>query len=265
MSAFQINEQTIQALTQIAVDAGDKILEIYAQDFTIYDKSDSSPLTEADLAAHHYIVGALKEISDLPILSEESTDISWDDRKSWTRYWLVDPLDGTKEFIKKNGEFTVNIALIEYGEPTFGVVHAPVLKKSYLGAKGKGAFIIEDGEKSAISAKPHETGEVWKVVGSRSHQSPEINKIMDALEGEKDLVAMGSSLKLCLVATGEAHLYPRVGLTSEWDTGAAHAVALAAGAKVTILDVENPFDADAHPLRYNQKESILNPFFMVSC
>jgi 3'(2'), 5'-bisphosphate nucleotidase len=265
VSNFQINEQTIQALTQIAVEAGNKILEIYAQDFTIYDKSDSSPLTEADLAAHHYIVAALEGISDLPILSEESSAISWDERKSWTRYWLVDPLDGTKEFIKKNGEFTVNIALIEFGEPTFGVVHAPVLEKTYVGAKNKGAFVIENGKKTTISAKQHKDGESWKVVGSRSHQNPDINKIMDALEGEKDLVAMGSSLKLCLVATGEAHLYPRVGLTSEWDTGAAHAVALAAGAKVTVLDVNKPFDADAHPLRYNQKESILNPFFMVSC
>ena len=265
MSNFEINDQTINALTQIAVDAGDKILEIYKQDFEIYDKSDSSPLTEADLAAHHHIVDALALISDLPVLSEESSDINWRERKTWTRYWLVDPLDGTKEFIKKNGEFTVNIALIEYGHPTFGVVHAPVLKKTYVGAKNLGAYVIENNQKTPIKARPHQTGEVWKVVGSRSHQSPEINKIMDGLEGEKELVAMGSSLKLCCVATGEAHLYPRVGLTSEWDTGAAHAVALAAGAKVTVLDVNNPFDADAHPLRYNQKESILNPFFMVSC
>jgi 3'(2'), 5'-bisphosphate nucleotidase len=265
VSTFNINEQSIQAITQIALEAGDKILEIYAQDFTIYDKSDSSPLTEADLAAHHYIVDALSAITDLPILSEESSEITWQERKTWTRYWLVDPLDGTKEFIKKNGEFTVNIALIEYGEPTFGVVHAPVLEKTYVGAKSVGAYVLENGKKTSIHASPHRAGETWKVVGSRSHQSPEINKIMDMLEGEKDLVAMGSSLKLCLVATGEAHLYPRVGLTSEWDTGAAHAVALAAGAKVTVLDPNNPFDADAHPLRYNQKESILNPFFMVTC
>jgi 3'(2'), 5'-bisphosphate nucleotidase len=265
VSVFQINEQSIQALVKIAVDAGDKILEIYAQDFTIYDKSDSSPLTEADLAAHHHIVDALAGISDLPVLSEESSEISWEERKSWTRYWLVDPLDGTKEFIKKNGEFTVNIALIEFGEPTFGVVHAPVLDRTYVGAKNQGAFIIDKGQKRPISAKPHSSGETWNVVGSRSHQNPDINKIMDVLEGDKELIAMGSSLKLCLVATGEAHLYPRVGLTSEWDTGAAHAVALAAGAKVTVLDVDKPLDADAHPLRYNQKESLLNPFFMVSC
>ncbi len=265
MSEFQLNQTSIDAVTQIAIGAGHKILDIYAQDFEIYDKSDSSPLTEADLAAHHHILNALSVMSDLPILSEESSDIDWNERKTWTRYWLVDPLDGTKEFIKKNGEFTVNIALIEYGQPTFGVVHAPVLKKTYVGAKKHGAFLIENDTKHAIKASPHKQGERWKVVGSRSHQSPDINKIMDTLEGEKDLVAMGSSLKLCLVASGEAHLYPRVGPTSEWDTGAAHAVALAAGAKVTVLDVNNPFDPDAHPLRYNQKESILNPYFMVSC
>ncbi|GAB55644.1 3'(2'), 5'-bisphosphate nucleotidase [Glaciecola punicea ACAM 611] len=265
MSKFQINEKSIQALTQIAQDAGDKILDIYSSDIAIYDKSDSSPLTEADLAAHHHIVDALGALADLPILSEESSEIPWQERKKWTRYWLVDPLDGTKEFIKKNGEFTVNIALIEYGEPTFGIVHAPVLKKTYVGAKKRGAYVLQEGQKIAIKARPHTQGQAWRVVGSRSHQSPEINKVMDALDGEKDLIAMGSSLKLCLVAAGEAHLYPRVGLTSEWDTAAAHAIALAAGAKVTVLDTNNPFDADAHPLRYNQKESVLNPFFMVSC
>lgn len=265
MSDFIINQDNIDAVSKIAVHAGDKILDIYGKDFAIYDKSDSSPLTEADLAAHNHIVDALSAAFDLPILSEESSDISWDERKSWSRYWLVDPLDGTKEFIKKNGEFTVNIALIEYGVPTFGVVHAPVLEKTYVGAKGVGAYVIDKGVKSPIKAAKHLAGETWRVVGSRSHASPDINKIMDALDGEKELVAMGSSLKLCLVATGEAHLYPRVGPTSEWDTGAAHAVALAAGAKVTILNADDPFDADASPLRYNQKESILNPYFMVSC
>lgn len=265
MSSFDLNPENIQKVTDIAVKAGEKIMEIYSQDFEIYDKSDSSPLTEADLAAHHSIIEGLKNISELPILSEESADISWHERKSWTRYWLVDPLDGTKEFIKKNGEFTVNIALIEFGEPTLGIVHAPVLEKTYVGAKGKGAYIEAQGTQTPIKAAKHQPGEAWKVVGSRSHQSPEINKIMDALDGEKELVAMGSSLKLCLVASGEAHLYPRVGPTSEWDTGAAHAVALAAGAKVTVLNADNPFDPDAHPLRYNQKESILNPYFMVSC
>lgn len=260
-----LNQSLMDSITNIAIQAGDKILEIYQQDFAVYDKSDSSPLTEADLAAHNLIVNEIQKISDLPILSEESSDISWEERKSWSKYWLVDPLDGTKEFIKKNGEFTVNIALIEFGEPTFGVVHAPVLEKTFVGAVNKEAYTLVGDQKLTVTAKPHQQGEAWKVVGSRSHQSPEIEKIMNALDGEKELVAMGSSLKLCCVATGEAHLYPRVGPTSEWDTGAAHAFALAAGAKVTILDPDQPFDPDAHPLRYNQKESVLNPYFMVSC
>jgi 3'(2'), 5'-bisphosphate nucleotidase len=265
MTSFELTPELAEQVKRVAVEAGEKIMEIYQQDFTIYDKSDSSPLTDADLAAHHHIVDALKALSPLPILSEESADIAWSERKTWVRYWLVDPLDGTKEFIKKNGEFTVNIALIEYGEPTFGVVHAPATNKTYVGQKDIGAYSEVDGIKTTIKAQPHVVGDTWKIVGSRSHQSPEINKILESLGGKSELVAMGSSLKLCLVANGEAHMYPRVGPTSEWDTGAAHAVAIAAGAKVTILDVENPLDADASPLRYNQKDSVLNPYFLVSC
>ncbi|MDT0629607.1 3'(2'),5'-bisphosphate nucleotidase CysQ [Alteromonas sp. W364] len=264
MSHIQMTPELIEKVKTIAVEAGEKIMQIYQQDFEIYDKSDSSPLTEADLAAHHHIVDGLQALAEIPILSEESANIPWDERKTWVRYWLVDPLDGTKEFIKKNGEFTVNIALIEYGEPTFGVVHAPAINKTYVGQVDSGAYCEENGAKNEIKAKAHQTGDTWKVVGSRSHQSPEINKILDGLDGETELVAMGSSLKLCLVASGEAHLYPRVGPTSEWDTGAAHAVALAAGAKVTVLDPDNPMDPDASPLRYNQKDSVLNPFFLVS-
>ncbi len=264
MSVFELSETNINAVTNIALDAGKKILEIYQQDFAVYDKSDSSPLTEADLAAHQLIVERLAKISDLPILSEESADIDWEERKSWTKYWLVDPLDGTKEFIKKNGEFTVNIALIEFGEPVFGVVHAPVLNTTYVGAKKLGAFKLEDGNKTEIKVKSPKAGDTWKVVGSRSHQSPEIHTILAKLDGDSELVAMGSSLKLCLVACGEAHLYPRVGPTSEWDTAAAHAVVKASGGKVSILDVNDPLSEDAHPLRYNQKESLLNPYFMVS-
>jgi len=265
MTAWNLSNELAKKVTRIAVEAGEKIMQIYEQDFKIYDKSDSSPLTEADLAAHHHIVDGLAAISDLPVLSEESASITWAERKKWTRYWLVDPLDGTKEFIKKNGEFTVNIALIEYGEPTFGVVHAPAINKTYVGKVDEFAYCEENGKRTDIKAAQHVAGDTWKVVGSRSHQSPEINKILDSLEGTTELVAMGSSLKLCLVASGEAHLYPRVGPTCEWDTGAAHAVALAAGAKVTVLNADNPFDADAHPLRYNQKDSLLNPYFLVSC
>ena len=253
-----------QTVLRIAKEAGDKIMAIYENDFAIYEKQDTSPLTEADLAAHNVIVDALTAESDLPILSEESADISWDERKQWRSYWLVDPLDGTKEFIKKNGEFTVNIALIENGKPTMGIVYAPALNKSYVGIVGEGAWTEINGEFAPISATKHSDNDVWKIVGSRSHQSPEIQNLLAQLDGETELVAMGSSLKLCLVAEGEAHLYPRLGPTSEWDTGAAHAVAIAAGAKVTVLDPANPLDSNAEDLTYNQKESVLNPFFLVS-
>lgn len=253
-----------QTVLRIAKEAGDKIMAIYENDFAIYEKQDTSPLTEADLAAHNVIVDALTAESDLPILSEESADISWDERKQWHSYWLVDPLDGTKEFIKKNGEFTVNIALIENGKPTMGIVYAPALNKSYVGIVGEGAWTEINGEFAPISATKHSGNDVWKIVGSRSHQSPEIQNLLAQLIGETELVAMGSSLKLCLVAEGEAHLYPRLGPTSEWDTGAAHAVAIAAGAKVTVLDPANPLDSNAEDLTYNQKESVLNPFFLVS-
>lgn len=249
---------------EIAKKAGDAIMEIYKKDFAVYDKSDSSPLTEADLAAHKLIVAGLSECSDFPILSEESANIDWQERQTWHTYWLVDPLDGTKEFIKKNGEFTVNIALIENGKPTFGVVYAPALSRTFWGELSGGAFMSDEKGERAIKANKHKDGETWKVVGSRSHQSPEIKAFLEELDGEVELVAMGSSLKLCLVACGDAHLYPRLGPTSEWDTGAAHAVALAAGAKVTILDASNPFDKHAVELTYNQKDSVLNPYFLVS-
>jgi 3'(2'), 5'-bisphosphate nucleotidase len=261
-----LDEKLIQDLTDIAHRAGDAIMQIYQQDFTIYEKADASPLTEADLAAHNCIVAGLEKVSDLPILSEESASIAWSERESWDKYWLVDPLDGTKEFIKKNGEFTVNIALIDKGVPVFGVVYAPVLKHTYVGQLGQGAYKLEGGERKAISPKQKVPGESWRIVGSRSHQSPEIQKLLDTLDGETELVAMGSSLKLCLVAEGAAHLYPRLGPTCEWDTGAAQAVVEAAGGKVTIIeDASQVLNKDAKPLRYNQKDSVLNPYFLVSC
>ncbi|MFT5312779.1 MAG: 3'(2'), 5'-bisphosphate nucleotidase [Paraglaciecola sp.] len=256
----------IQDVTDIAHRAGDAIMQIYQRDFAIYEKADESPLTEADLAAHNCIVAGLEQVSSLPILSEESATIPWSERQTWDKYWLVDPLDGTKEFIKKNGEFTVNIALIDQGVPVFGVVYAPVPEHTYVGQLGHGAYKIEGGERKAIRPKQKVPGESWRIVGSRSHQSPEIQKLLDTLEGETELVAMGSSLKLCLVAEGAAHLYPRLGPTSEWDTGAAHAVVVAAGGKVTIIDdASQVLNKDTKPLRYNQKDSVLNPYFLVSC
>ncbi|WP_158968233.1 3'(2'),5'-bisphosphate nucleotidase CysQ [Paraglaciecola sp. L3A3] len=261
-----LTDKLIQSIVDLSHQAGDKIMEIYQKDFAIYEKSDESPLTEADLAAHNCIVAGLQAVSELPILSEESASISWQERSSWQTYWLVDPLDGTKEFIKKNGEFTVNIALIDKGVPVFGVVYAPVLEQTYVGVVGQGAYKITAGKRADITPKQNTSGETWKVVGSRSHQSPEIQALLESLPGETELVAMGSSLKLCLVAEGAAHLYPRLGPTSEWDTGAAQAVVEAAGGKVTIIeDAANALKENAAPLRYNQKDSVLNPFFLVSC
>ncbi len=146
-----LDSTLIDKVTQIAHQAGEAIMEIYQRDFAIYEKSDESPLTEADLAAHNCIVNGLQAVSDLPILSEESANIPWSERQTWDKYWLVDPLDGTKEFIKKNGEFTVNIALIDNGEPVFGVVFAPVLKQTYVGVVGQGAYKLEGDSRTAIS------------------------------------------------------------------------------------------------------------------
>ena len=267
-----INEITLlqPQVEKIAIAAGNAILSIYECDFEIVTKTDESPLTEADLAAHNVIIAGLEAISDLPIFSEESADIPWSTRQTWDSYWLVDPLDGTKEFIKKNGEFTVNIALISGGTPVFGVVYAPVLDTLYSGVVGAGATKTVKGEATAMSPALRSDASVYHVVGSRSHQSPEIQQFIAALDKEAELVSMGSSLKLCLVAEGAAHFYPRLGPTSEWDTGAAHAVALAAGATVTELSLETIADSATNPnsqtpLRYNQRESVLNPYFLVSC
>lgn len=260
-------QQLLDQCVLISNAAGVKIMEIYQKDFEIVEKSDQSPLTEADLASHHCIVAGLKAISSLPILSEESADIDWNTRKQWQSYWLIDPLDGTKEFIKKNGEFTVNIALIENGEPTLGVVYAPALDVTYFGAVSLGAS-KQDASGDTIKIAPKSTStESLKIVGSRSHQSPEIQGYLDSLDKPCELVAMGSSLKLCLVAEGAADLYPRLGPTSEWDTGAAHAVVNAAGGRVTVMH-QNPntsvYEDSGSVLQYNQKESILNPYFLVS-
>lgn len=250
----------IHALCRIAKEAGQLIMTVYQRDFTVADKPDASPITEADLLAHHHIVAALQALTpDIPVLSEESTDITGKVRCAWPRYWLVDPLDGTKEFIKKNGEFTVNIALIERGEPVAGVVHAPALDVTYWGRVGQGAFKQQaDNTPHAIhvAALPPAAGHRWRVVGSRSHASLANNQFIARLPNA-ELLNMGSSLKLCLVAEGAADLYPRLSPTSEWDTAAAHAVVSAAGGYVLTWP-------ELAPLRYNQNiDTVLNPFFVV--
>ena len=249
----------LQKLADIAREAGTAILSIYhdpTADFNISKKADDSPLTAADRASNQVIVAGLEQhFSDIPILSEEGKEITYERRSSWDRFWLVDPLDGTKEFIKRNGEFTVNIALIERGKPVAGVVYAPVLDRMFV-ADANGAFELDHaGNKTAIRANhwnPQQTG--LKVVASRSHPSPELAEFIEALN-EPELVSMGSSLKIVLVATGEADVYPRLGPTMEWDTAAAHAVVAAAGGNVTRHD-------NGEPLTYN-KENLLNPWFVV--
>jgi 3'(2'), 5'-bisphosphate nucleotidase len=242
-------------LVAVAREAGDAILEIYNRDFAVYEKKDKSPLTDADLAAHKVITGRLAELTpEIPVLSEESAQIPYEERASWTTYWLVDPLDGTKEFIKRNGEFTVNIALVEEQRASLGIVHVPVSGVTYYGLVGEGAF-VQDGDDppSPIQA----TGSVParpRVVGSRSHAGESLRRYLENL-GDHELVPMGSSLKLCLVAEGKADIYPRLGPTSEWDTAAAQAVVEAAGGRVT--------DTEMRHLRYNTKESLLNPEFLV--
>ncbi|WP_271274282.1 3'(2'),5'-bisphosphate nucleotidase CysQ [Aliamphritea hakodatensis] len=241
----------------LAKKAGDAIMEIYQRDFVIYDKQDESPLTEADLASHNCIVAGLKALTpEIPVLSEESVNEEHQDRISWKTYWLIDPLDGTKEFVKKNGEFTVNIALIDNGRAVFGVVYAPALNVTYWGDV-KGAYKEEAGKVTPIEVSPVPAeGQVWRVVGSRSHQSDAFKSFVKGLP-KTEVVSMGSSLKLCLVAEGKADLYPRLGLTSEWDTAAAHAVVEAAGGKV----LQYP---GLDPLLYNTRpDTLLNPFFIV--
>lgn len=243
-------------LTDIARAAGREILAVYDTDFDVTAKDDLSPLTQADLAAHRSIVAGLEELTpDIPVLSEESAEVPFSQRQAWDRYWLVDPLDGTKEFVKRNGEFTVNIALIEHGEPVIGVVHVPVTDRTYLGCRDVGAFVQDnDREPNAINVQS-QASRPPRVVASRSHWSDEVNDFLERL-GDHEIVSMGSSLKLCLVAEGRADIYPRLGPTSEWDTAAAHAVVAAAGGKVINAETGDP-------LRYNSKDSLLNPFFLV--
>ncbi|HWR95708.1 MAG TPA: 3'(2'),5'-bisphosphate nucleotidase CysQ [Arenimonas sp.] len=245
-------KQWADRISDIARLAGAEIMAVYRQDFTVTEKSDASPLTQADLAAHRCIVGLLPDIhSSLPILSEESAAIDWATRRTWDRYWLVDPLDGTREFIKKNDEFTVNIALIEHGEPVLGVVYAPALDWLLVGGRGLGAQWFKGAEQG--TARVAKAASPLRVAASRSHRDEKTQAYLDQI-GAVDTVGLGSSLKFCRIATGDVDLYPRFGPTSEWDTAAAQAVLEAAGGGV--------FTIDGMPLRYNHKESLLNPHFI---
>lgn len=246
----------LSAVRELAKVAGDKILEIYDTDFDVESKSDESPLTAADLASHHAIVDGLKELTpEIPVLSEEDAKISFEERSSWSRYWLIDPLDGTKEFVKRNGEFTVNIALIDDGYPVLGVVYVPVTGVTYAAAQGTGAIKEESGKaETKIQVRKLGSGPV-AVVGSRSHQGDSLKAFLDKV-GDHEMISMGSSLKMCLVAEGAADIYPRLGLTSEWDTGAAQCVVEEAGGLLNNAET-------LQRLQYNSKDSLLNPFFLV--
>jgi 3'(2'), 5'-bisphosphate nucleotidase len=248
----------LEDIVAIAADAAQRILEVYQRPFDVSHKDDGSPLTEADRGAHELIVARLAQLTpDIPVLSEESAKIDYPERAAWQRFWLVDPLDGTREFVKRNGEFTVNIALIDNGEPLLGVVFVPVTGVCYAAVRDRGAWKQQNGVRQPIHVRSFRSGRAT-VVASRSHRGEAVDRFLARLEqreGGYDTASLGSSLKLCLIAEGVADVYPRLGPTSEWDTAAAQCVVEAAGGGVT--------DLDGRPLRYN-KPNILNPWFLVT-
>jgi len=247
-------KELINPIVDLAIDAGQAILGVYATDFDVQSKDDESPLTQADLASHRCIVAGLEKLTpDIPIISEEEGLPSFEERGQWQRYWLIDPLDGTKEFVNRNGEFTVNIALIDSNRPVFGVVHVPIQEKTYIGCEGHGAELRDGTSSTAIHVSTSSNDPV-RIVGSRSHRGSSLDAFLEKL-GDTDMIPMGSSLKFCVVAEGHADIYPRLGPTSEWDTAAAHAVVEQAGGQVLELD--------GKPLLYNAKADILNPWFVV--
>jgi 3'(2'), 5'-bisphosphate nucleotidase len=256
---------------QAALDAGKEVNEVYqGKDFEVETKQDETPLTLADRKSHEIISGYLEK-TDYPVLSEEGKDIPYEKRRQWDYFWLVDPLDGTKEFIKKNGEFTVNIALVHQGTPILGVVFAPYVRELYFGARQFGAYKVEGMDEKLMGFE--DLDELMKagnilplkserrklvVVASRSHMNDETQSYIDGLMekyGDAEFVSKGSSLKICMVAEGSADVYPRFAPTMEWDTAAGHAVALASGYPVTHQD-------GTTPLEYNKQE-LTNPYFIV--
>jgi 3'(2'), 5'-bisphosphate nucleotidase len=269
-------EHFLCAAIPAAIDAGKAILTVYGTDFDVDIKADKSPLTLADRRSHEIIMAALRQ-TGMPILSEEGRDIPYAERASWRSFFLVDPLDGTKEFVKRNGEFTVNIALIENQSPVMGVIYVPVKDWLYFAGQGIGAYKMEAAEAQLAGAQGDKGLDLgvlkeraqalpladagrrpFTIVGSRSHSNPELTAEIEkqrARHGEVTFISAGSSLKLCLVAEGAADLYPRTGPTMEWDTGAGQAIAMVSGAEVVEFE-------SGQPLVYN-KENLLNPWFMV--
>jgi len=242
-----------EALMPTIADAGAAIMRIYDGAFSVQHKDDNSPLTLADLESQHVIAAGLARLTpDIPVLSEESAQSPWEERKQWKELWVVDPLDGTREFVKRNGEFTINIALVVDHEPLLGVVAAPAQGLLYWGAAGVGSFSRHHGAPQiAIHTSAPEIP--LRVIGSRSHASAETASYLSGL-GPHVMTGIGSSLKFCLIAEGRADLYPRFGPTSEWDTAAGQALLEAAGGHVTR--------PDGHRLRYNCRETLLNGDFL---
>jgi len=242
----------------IAIKAGEEILKYYTEDIHVTHKDDSSPLTKADLASNKIIMNALQQLDrTIPILSEESL-VEWKERKNWTKYWLVDPLDGTKEFIKQNGEFTVNIALIENNKPILGVIFTPVKFDLYFAQKNYGSYKINSSSKlinlkEAVKIFVANQSSIKRIIGSRSHSNQTFDSWVNQNFPNSEIVQAGSSLKFCLVAEGAADIYPRFGPTSEWDIAAGHIIVNEAGGRVNTFENTE--------INYNQKEDLLNPQF----
>lgn len=241
------------AMLEAAERAGREIMRVYATDFGVERKADKSPLTEADKEAHAAIVSVLTErFPDIPILSEEGKHLPYAERKAWPRFFLVDPMDGTKEFVKRTGEFTVNIALVEGRAPVLGVIHSPVQGVTWWGEPGVGAFRVEQGRETPIRTRKLKPGEGLVVLESVSHKDEKLDAFLSTIK-VKERMAVGSALKFAVLAEGKADLYPRINLTYEWDTAAGHAIVLGAGGSFTALD--------GGPFLYN-KEDLKNPGFV---
>jgi 3'(2'), 5'-bisphosphate nucleotidase len=269
--SITITKDNLPQLLRLAIDAGKAILEVYATAFSVELKEDRSPLTLADKRSNEILCKGLITIGGFPILSEENKQLPYEERKSWTKFWLVDPLDGTKEFIKRNGEFTVNIALIDSNEPVFGLIYVPVTGKMYYAIKGQGAYTLSITDAStipdsfneirALSEKlplEHRPAGEFNIAASRSHMSSKTEAYITAEKMKHpivNIVSAGSSLKFCLVAEGKADAYPRFGPTMEWDTGAGHIIATETGKKLVRTDT-------METLTYN-KPNLLNPDFLV--
>jgi len=256
MAHIQIKTELIEQLIDLSIEAGDAILEIYDSEIDVQVKSDNSPLTKADLKSNSIIVKRLKTlVPNIPILSEEEADISFNVRSKWNEYWLIDPLDGTKEFVNKNGEFTVNIALIRDHKPIFGLIHLPIKKHTYWGCKDKGSFFLDQGNNIKKINVSNHMNQPIRIATSRSHPSEKLTNLLNKIDNY-ELLEVGSSLKFCLIASGEADIYPRLGPTSEWDIAAGHAIVSFAGGSIQHVD--------GSEIKFNEKKNYINKDFIAS-